>query len=329
MTASTTQVACKLLCLFGVIFIASLRIYSFPSAYIPRLIPHKFCALVTFLFLVASPAFALKIPDRPLGYIHDGANMLSPAAYDRLNMTLRSFEDATSNQIFLATFPSLEGQSLEDFSIRLAETWKPGQKGRDNGVIFLIFRDDRKMRIEVGYGLEGALPDALAGEIIVNEVAPFFKAGDYEKGIHTGVKAIMDAVKGEYEGRPQETEPVREDSLGYLIQSVIILLGILFASDLFRYGRYAYGRRLYKDRHSFGGWMFRFSMALIVLNLVYRILSHMLLETSGGYHGNRRGYGRGPYSGGDTGSFGGGFSGGGFSGAGGGSFGGGGASGGW
>src|SRR4029434_7530579 len=99
----------------------------------------------------------------------------------------------------VAIFPSLEGESLEDFSIRLATAWKVGRKGKDNGVLLLIFKDDRAIRIEAGYGLEGALPDAVSKSIIETKIIPEFRRGDFHAGIFSGVDAIMAATKGEYQ----------------------------------------------------------------------------------------------------------------------------------
>jgi len=158
---------------------------------------------LTFL-LGVSALFALKVPPRADGYVTDRAGLLPPSAKENLETTLRAFEEKTSNQVVVATFPSLEGDSLEDFSMRLAETWKAGQKRRDNGVIFLIFKNDRKMRVEVGYGLEGVLPDALAGQIISQVVAPYFRKGDYTNGILAGTNAIMKATQGEFKGVPRK-----------------------------------------------------------------------------------------------------------------------------
>ncbi|MBI4711457.1 MAG: TPM domain-containing protein [Candidatus Omnitrophica bacterium] len=159
----------------------------------------RFCCLIVFLFVFFLPIIhALEVPKRADGYVTDRAGLLSPAAKAELETTLRAFEEKTSNQVVVATFPSLEGDSLEDFSMRLAMAWKAGQKGKNNGVILLIFKNDRKMRIEVGYGLEGVLTDALAGEIIRNEIAPQFKQGRYDEGITDGVYAIMSATRNEY-----------------------------------------------------------------------------------------------------------------------------------
>jgi len=157
-----------------------------------------------FIFSLALPVlFALKVPPRADGYVTDRAGFLSPSEKAQLEATLRAFDAKTSNQVVVATFPSLEGEMLEDFSMRLAEAWKAGQKRKDNGVIFLIFKNDRKMRIEVGYGLEGVLTDALSGQIISRVVAPYFRNGDYSGGILAGTNAIMKATQGEFKGVPQ------------------------------------------------------------------------------------------------------------------------------
>ena len=102
----------------------------------------------------------------------------------------------TGHQIALLTVPTLEGDSLEDFSIRVAESWKIGKKGFDNGAILLIVRDDRRLRIEVGYGLEGVLPDAIANRIINEVITPRFRSGDYAGGIEAGVDSISRSPKG-------------------------------------------------------------------------------------------------------------------------------------
>ncbi len=160
-----------------------------------------FCFSLSF-FLILPALFALEVPKRAEGYVTDRAGILSPGTRDSLEEMLRAYEDKTSNQVVVVTFQSLDGNSLEDFSMRLAEAWKVGQKGRDNGVIFLIFKNDRKIRIEVGYGLEGVFPDALAGQIIRDVIAPHFRTGDYSGGIMAGTDAIMKATQGEYKGLP-------------------------------------------------------------------------------------------------------------------------------
>jgi uncharacterized protein len=113
-----------------------------------------------------------------------------------LEERLARFEAETGHQIAVLTIPSLKGDSLEDFSIRVAESWKIGKKGFDNGVILLIARDDRRLRIEVGYGLEGVMPSALASQIIREVITPPFRSGDYVGGIEDGVDAIMKVARG-------------------------------------------------------------------------------------------------------------------------------------
>lgn len=192
------------------------RCHSFKK--LPTLFLFGFCLCLPVLF-------ALQVLPRPDGYVTDRAGLLSPAEETDLEAALRAFEKKTSNQVVVAILPSLEGDSLEDFSIRLAETWKVGQKGRDNGAIFLIFKNDRKMRIEVGYGLEGALTDALAGQIISGVVAPYFRKGDYSGGILAGTDAIMKATQGEFKSVPQrgKTNPAKP----------MILLGVFLLFHFF------------------------------------------------------------------------------------------------
>lgn len=132
--------------------------------------------------------------------VNDYASMLSPQAKSDIEAKLQEFERQESTQIVILTVPSLKGDPMEDFSIRVAETWKIGRKGTDNGLLLIVSRDDRKVRIEVGYGLEGRLTDLLAGRIVQNEIVPAFKAGRFDEGFTKGVAAMIDAVRGEYKG---------------------------------------------------------------------------------------------------------------------------------
>jgi uncharacterized protein len=195
----------------------------------------------TFAFFFILPlVFALKVPPRPKGYVNDHAGFLSPSIKAQLENVLRTFDEKTSNQIVVATFPSLEGESLEDFSMRLAEAWKAGQAKKDNGVIFLIFKDDRKMRIEVGYGLEGVLTDALSGQIIREVVAPYFRRGDYSGGIEAGVSAIMKATQGEFKGVPHDEHSSRAAKLLFLF-AIVFLFHLFVRSQSTRIGRHGGG----------------------------------------------------------------------------------------
>ena len=147
--------------------------------------------------LAVLPLLALDVPALK-GRVNDYANMLSPETVTTLESRLADFERSDSTQIVVLTVPSLQGEVLEEFSIRVAEQWRIGRKKLDNGVILLAAKEDRKLRIEVGYGLEGKLTDLRAGRIIDTIIKPSFKAGDYDKGVSDGVDAIMQTVKGEY-----------------------------------------------------------------------------------------------------------------------------------
>ena len=138
---------------------------------------------------------APKILEKPDGRITDRTGTLTRDQIATLDQKLAGFEKETTNQIAVVLLPSLQGENLEDYSIRLMEKWVIGQKGKDKGVILLVFINDRKLRIEVGYGLEKALPDGLAGSIIREKIVPRFRSGQFYEGIDAGIKAIMAATK--------------------------------------------------------------------------------------------------------------------------------------
>jgi uncharacterized protein len=140
--------------------------------------------------LFAHSSFALSVP--PLqGRINDQAALLSPAAQQQITERLLAYEKATGHQLAVLTIPTLDGDPIEDFSIRVVEAWKLGKKGKDDGVLILVVVKDRKMRIEVGYGLEGELPDAVAGRIVRDVMTPRFRTGDYAGGIAAAVDAVI------------------------------------------------------------------------------------------------------------------------------------------
>ncbi len=148
------------------------------------------------LFLWCSAALALEVPFLS-GRVTDNAEILSAGARERITQTLKAHEEATTNQIAVLTIPSLEGGTVEEFAAQVFEAWKLGKKGKDNGVLLLIAPKDRRLRIEVGYGLEGPLTDVTASRIIRNVITPRFKANDYDGGVEQGVVAIIGAIKGE------------------------------------------------------------------------------------------------------------------------------------
>ena len=252
-------------------------------------------AIALALLAVSAPgtvSAALPIPPSPDRRVSDFAGALAPADRDRLEARLVERERTSRNQVVVAIFRSLQGESLEDYSVRLAETWKVGQKGLDNGVIFLIFLEDRKMRIEVGYGLEGVLTDATSSAILSQEVAPRFREGKIAAGIAAGLDAIDAAIKGEYRADGRRASS-RDGSIPALIPIGFTLL--------------------------------------VILGLVLSAQRNAMRARRNGWTGGSRGWGP-YIGGGGFGGFGGGSSGGGSGGGfsgGGGSFGGGGSSGNW
>lgn len=181
--------------------------------------------LVSF-FLLLMPFYAVgqrEIPALAGHRIHDEAGILSPSTVSSLEVSLQRFEDSTSNQIAVLIVNSLEGESIDQFGIRAAEKWKLGRNDKDNGVILLVAVEDRKVRIEVGQGLEGPLPDAICSRIIRNEMAPSFRRGDYDAGVVASLEAIRRAIKGEYKGTGPQSRN-RKGSPWFVILIIIIIL---------------------------------------------------------------------------------------------------------
>ncbi len=179
------------------------------------------------LLLTGATAVALEIP-KPTGYVNDTAGLLSSGVKLKLEQFLQGFEASDSTQVTLLTIPTLKGEALEDYSLRVFESWKIGQKGKDNGALLLIAKAERKVRIEVGYGLEGRLTDLLAGRIIDNEITPKFKQGDFDGGIVAGVVGIAEAVRGEYTGTGKTKTKKKRSSFGsffFLLFFILPLIG--------------------------------------------------------------------------------------------------------
>jgi uncharacterized protein len=280
--------------------------------------------------LVATMVAAIDVPYLS-GRINDQAGLLGDSFETGLDGKLRQLEEETGAQVAVLTIVSLDGDPIEDFSIRVVETWKLGRAGVDDGVLILIVRDDRRMRIEVGYGLEGALTDAQAGRIIDVLMAPRFRSGDFEGGIDAAVEAVSSAIRGEALVLPEEPARGRGMNPGSLI--FFLIFGLPFIGAALS-SRGAAGWILYLFLTPF---FFAFPAAIFGLKAGAMIAGGWLIgfpllrliwpkAAVGGGTGSKRGTFWGPFIGGGGG--GGGFSGGGFSG-GGGSFGGGGASGGW
>ena len=153
--------------------------------------------LLLLLLLIGQPLWALKVPELN-GRVNDRANVLGPSTEQNIEQFLAKHENETSNQIAVLTLSSLKGESLEGYANRVFNTWQLGQRDKNNGILVLVAMKERAIRIEVGYGLEGALTDLLAGRIIRDEMAPQFKQGRPDQGIVNGLNAIAGVIAGEY-----------------------------------------------------------------------------------------------------------------------------------
>jgi uncharacterized protein len=160
---------------------------------------------VFFLWCLPYSAHGLEVP-KLQGYVNDYAGMISPPAKSKIEETLRAFEQSDSTQIVILTIPSLEGENIEEFGIKVGETWKIGQKGKDNGILFIVSKQERKIRIEVGRGLEGKLTDLTAGRIIDLVIKPRFKQEDFDGGFIAGVSSLIDATRGEFRAEPRPAQ---------------------------------------------------------------------------------------------------------------------------
>jgi uncharacterized protein len=251
-------------------------------------------ALVAFAAVRAGAAEV--IPPPPEAHFNDYASLVRPETAQKLDRGLAQFERDTSNQILVAIFPKMESDSsVEDYTVRVAQAWHAGIKGRDNGAVLFVFTQSHQLYLQVGYGLEGSLPDALAKRIIADEIAPLFRRGDYDGGLVSGVNAILAATRGEYHGTGRTVNDVRAERTS----KVPVFGFLLFIFIVMTYARRQASVYGSAGRSGFGSGM----LAGLILG------------------GGGRGLGGGRFGGG-------GFGGGGFSGGGGG-FGGGGAGGSW
>ena len=277
----------------------------------------KFFISCLILFFSTPYTWALEVP-KLQSRVNDYAGMLSPQTVAALEENLKQLEKTDSTQIAILTIPSLEGDALEDFSIRVAEKWKIGQKKLDNGAILLVARDDHKVRIEVGYGLEGKLTDLISGRIIDGIIVPSFKSGNFDEGVLKGTDAIIAVVKGEFDASKVETggRDVPKNAIPVFV-FLLFLVGIIGSIKRIIGG--VAGAAIFPI---LGLLLFPLTIWLLLL-IPAGFLAGLImpsLSSRGGFAG------RGGFGGGFSG--GGGFSSGGFGGGGGG-FGGGGASGSW
>lgn len=169
---------------------------------------------------IANSSYAeLKFPTLA-GRVVDNANFLGPATEQRLSQQLEAHENATGNQVVVVTLPDLQGYTIETFGYQLGREWGIGEKDKDNGVLLIVARAERKIRIEVGYGLEGRLTDAISSNIIHTVITPAFKKGQFERGISGGVDAIIQALGGEYTAK----KPADKDSSKKFLLLILFLI---------------------------------------------------------------------------------------------------------
>jgi len=207
-------------------------IAAFPNAQCP--IPLARILLILIFLPLASFA-QIPIPDHQGRWVHDEAHVLSAETIGQLEAVLKHERDSTSNQIAVLTIPSLEGESFEDYSLRVAEKWQLGKKEKDNGVLFIVAVQDHQTRIEVGEGLEGVLTDAMASRINRNQVNPHFKRGDFDTGVKAGVLAIMQTIRGEYTN--DDPAPQKKQRRNSPLFTLLFILLIIFLISRRRGGR--------------------------------------------------------------------------------------------
>jgi uncharacterized protein len=189
--------------------------------------------LVAFFASIATKSQGAEvIPPKPDRYFSDYAGVFSKEAASRFNEQLAQFERETSDQVVVAIFPKMQSDSdIADYTQRVAQAWGVGQKERRNGVVLFVFIQDRKMFIQVGYGLEGALPDITAFDITEYKIKPHFRTGDYEAGIAAGIDSIFKAIRGEYKGSGKTVAEERRGggaiSLFYFVFFFIVFVVVL------------------------------------------------------------------------------------------------------
>ena len=186
------------------------------------------------------------IPPKPDRYFNDYASVVSKTAASRFNEQLAQFERETSIQVVVVVFPKMESDSeVSYYTQRVAQSWGIGQKDRRNGAVLFVFTQDHKMFIQVGYGLEGALPDATCFDITEYRIKPHFRSNDYEGGLETGIDSILKAIRGEYKGSGTTATERRGRSGPPSFVFFIIFVAILMLTSrvMRRRGGYGYSSR--------------------------------------------------------------------------------------
>ena len=290
----------------------------------PRLLRHLafwLTALLWCAFGLSAQAALVPIPSLTAP-VTDLTGTLTAEQTATLDRELRDFAARKGSQIAILIVPSTAPEAIEQYSIRVVDAWKLGRKAQDDGVLVLVAKDDRALRIEVGYGLEGAIPDAIAKRIITEIITPLFRQGDYFAGLQAGVQQIMKLIDGEQLPPPQapgaDAGRSSAQELGFLVLIGAVVLGSVLRSVL---GRTVGAGLSGLVAGGVGWWL----VGSVLLGLTFGALAFLAVFSGVRLGGGPGGLGGGGFGGG---GFGGGRDSGGFSGGGGG-FGGGGASGQW
>ncbi|MFC1631468.1 TPM domain-containing protein [Candidatus Omnitrophota bacterium] len=220
--------------------------------------------VVIWLFCLSVQALAQETEfPNPRGLINDFANLLSAADYQKLNSLALGLEQKTSAEVVVVTLKTTKPYDIQDYSVRLWERWRIGKKDKDNGVLLLVAIDDKKVWISTGYGLEGAIPDAEASKVYRNIIVPYFKKGEFSKGIMAGTIALVDLTAKEYNVSIQDlpnltqqyVKPVQKSGPASFIESLFTLLFFIlifgFRMGLFGFLLFGSGRR--RGGHWYGG----------------------------------------------------------------------------
>jgi len=266
----------------------------------------KISLLIIGLFFIQNVFAQFDIPEKPefQTSVYDYINLLSPSEKNNLEQKLIRYSDTTSTQIVVAIINSTNGESITYLGAQWGDKWGIGQAKEDNGILILLAKNDRKIAINTGYGVEHLLTDAMSRRIIDRDIIPYFKNSDYPGGLNRGVNSVFEVLTGEYQGQRQSS-----NSNGFPV-GIIVFLAIIFIVFIIA---------ISSNRRKGGGSGGKRLQGTSILDAI--ILSNMGRRSYGSGSSSSGGFGSGWGSGGSSGGFGGGFGGGGF--------GGGGASGGW
>lgn len=220
-------------------------------------------ALLLAALLFCLPALAQSLPALT-GRVVDNAGMIDPADESALVATLEAFEQKSSDQIVVATIESLGGEAIEPYANRLFRQWGLGQAGENNGVLLLVARDDRRMRIEVGYGLEGTLTDLHSKLIIENTMVPAFRAGDFSGGITRAVDDIIMVLEGnaaELEARAERNQAQDDGMPWFVVLFILVWCVLFFGAFAFAFLAPVFGRKIGAKRYKWLGMEFDYTQS--------------------------------------------------------------------